>query len=108
MGNSVDCINVRLLNDVERNACGNNRFYRPYDAVLAAAFLFPEKCIQCQCTYKMVQLNCARATYTWPNGVSIIEATITILLRRETKEKSRQFHNRPAEAISVEKNLIII
>lgn len=45
MGNSVDCINVRLLNDVQCIACGNNRFYRPCDAISAAAiFISCEMC----------------------------------------------------------------
>ncbi|XP_055296596.1 uncharacterized protein LOC129565602 [Sitodiplosis mosellana] len=50
MGN-VDCVNVRLLNEVERIAYSNNRFYTPYDAFSAAAFIFLDTCIQYQRTY---------------------------------------------------------
>lgn len=38
--------NVQLLNEIEKRPYRNETDYWPYDAITAAAFLFPEKIIQ--------------------------------------------------------------
>lgn len=50
MGN-VECKNVQLLNQVERIAFRNRKFYTPFDALLVAVFLHPEKCIRAKYSY---------------------------------------------------------
>lgn len=50
MGNA-DCRNVKLLNEVERIAFQNRQLYTPFDALLVAIFLHPEKCIRTKNTY---------------------------------------------------------
>lgn len=47
LGNVTDR-NVQLLNEVESIAFRNRTFFTPFDALLTAAFLFPEKCIRTQ------------------------------------------------------------
>lgn len=50
LGNS-DCKNVQFLNQVERIAFRERPFFTPFDALLTAAILFPERCIQTQKRY---------------------------------------------------------
>ncbi|XP_055321195.1 nucleoside hydrolase-like [Sitodiplosis mosellana] len=50
LGN-VDCRNVQLLNEVERIAFRNQQLYDPFDALLVAIFLHPEKCIRAKYSY---------------------------------------------------------
>lgn len=50
LGN-VDDSNVQLLNEVERIAFRDRNHFTPYDALLTAVFLFPEKCIKVKCKY---------------------------------------------------------
>lgn len=50
LGN-VECRNVQLLNEVERIAFRNRRLYTPFDALLVAIFLHPEKCIRAKNSY---------------------------------------------------------
>lgn len=57
MGN-VDSENVKLLNDVERVAFRNKKIYTPFDVLLVAVFLFPEKCIKTKRSYfATIELN---------------------------------------------------
>lgn len=44
----VDNENVKLLNEAEQIAFRNSSNYEPFDALLAAIFIFPEKCIEKQ------------------------------------------------------------
>lgn len=51
LGNS-NCANVQLLNEIERIAFGNRKLFTPFDALLTAVFLFPERCIQTKIQYR--------------------------------------------------------
>lgn len=42
----VNHTNVQLLNEVEKIAFRNDKFYLPFDLFASAAFLFPDKVIQ--------------------------------------------------------------
>lgn len=44
----VDNENVKLLNEIEKIAYYENPNYEPFDAIVAAVFVFPEKCIRKQ------------------------------------------------------------
>ncbi|XP_055301164.1 nucleoside hydrolase-like [Sitodiplosis mosellana] len=48
---SVDHTNVQLLNEIEQIAYRGKQFYTPFDSLLVAVFLFPEKCIQTKYNY---------------------------------------------------------
>lgn len=48
---SVDHTNIQLLNEIERIAFNGKQFYTPFDSLLVAVFLFPEKSIQTEHTY---------------------------------------------------------
>lgn len=50
LGN-VECKNVQLLNEVEKIAFRNARNFTPFDALLIAIFLHPEKCIRTKYSY---------------------------------------------------------
>lgn len=50
----VDNENVKLLNESERIAFRKSSNYEPFDALLAAIFIFPEKCIEKQRTHHVV------------------------------------------------------
>lgn len=48
---SSECKNVQLLNEVERIAFRERKIFTPFDALLTAAFLFPERCIEMKNEY---------------------------------------------------------
>lgn len=45
MGCASNDANLQLLNEVERVAFSKRPFFTPFDALLTAVFLFPERCI---------------------------------------------------------------
>lgn len=50
LGNVQDN-NVQLLNEIDRIAFRNQKYFTPFDALLAAIALFPERCIKTQRNY---------------------------------------------------------
>lgn len=57
LGNVQDN-NVQLLNEIDRIAFRNQKYFTPFDALLAAIALFPERCIKTQRNYHAtVELN---------------------------------------------------
>lgn len=47
----ANCENVQLLNKIEAFCYRDYTYYAPCDGVLAAAFLFPQKCIEVKRQY---------------------------------------------------------
>lgn len=45
MGSASNDANLQLLNEAERVAFSQRPFFTPFDALLTAVFLFPERCI---------------------------------------------------------------
>lgn len=51
MGQASNHTNVQLLNEVERIAFTPRKLFTPFDALLTAVFLFPERCIRTKNQY---------------------------------------------------------